>query len=442
MQFLEGLSVVDRSTVFAMIGEELYLYRSSGTSLFDRALLQEEVLTGLQTIRESLDPTLSVLETLTEGPPGRVVPVQVREPDLALPLEPERPHRGRRRRRAQARSPVQDAGAHEMVALTPVWCLPLVCANVVTWFPDSGLQEPEAEAQVQRPRQRRRFESVYPLSVTDYARAMNEMDRKMGYGTMEDRVLNAERSGLASTSALHGDWPCPNPQCVNSRRLVFAKKTCCPLCKSERPVDFLDPLLLLLGCQVTHTFGWNGCPGRLLLFLLGCLMLHTVGWNQGSVLPFLLGRLMTHNIGWNGCPGSVLLFHWLSDDSHRLSSGEQPRRDRLAKRPLTPPKAMPVPRSKRVAAVADDATLPGITPKSGLLAPPRSLESVAEPTHGPERDARDRRVLVPSGRPVFGEGRRLFHQPEGTESDLGGRGSFSFCSFVGCFDLLANTSWR
>ena len=192
-------------------------------------------------MRESLDPTLSVLETLTEGPPGRVVPVQVREPDLALPLEPERPHRGRRRRRAQAKSPVQDAGAREMVALTPVWCLPSVCANVVTWFPDSGLQEPEAEAQVQRPPQRRRFESVYPLSVTDYARAMNEMDRKMGYGTAEDRVLNAGRSGLASTSALHGNWPCPNPQCVNSRRLVFAKKTCCPLCKSERPVEVLDP---------------------------------------------------------------------------------------------------------------------------------------------------------------------------------------------------------
>ena len=47
-----------------------------------------------------------------------------------------------------------------------------------------------------------------------------------------------------------------------------------------------------------------------------------------------------------------------------------------------------------MAAVADDATLP---------------------THGPEHDARDRRVLVPSGRPVFGEGRRLYHQPERTD---------------------------
>ena len=172
----------------------------------------------------------------------------------------------------------------------------------------------------------------------------------------------------------------------------------------------------------------NGCPGRLLLLLLGCrdshVRLERVSRETAAVSPRLshashsrlepreratissrLSDDSQHRLE-RLSRGRAAVSSRLSDDSHRLSSGEQPRRDRLAKRPVTPPKATPVPRNKRVAAVADDATLPGITPKSGLLAPPRSLESVAEPTHGPEHDASDRRVLVPSG--------RLYHQPEGT----------------------------
>lgn len=35
-----------------------------------------------------------------------------------------------------------------------------------------------------------------------------------------------------------GDWRCPNPECMNSRSLVFAKHQSCPKCGSEKP--FMD----------------------------------------------------------------------------------------------------------------------------------------------------------------------------------------------------------
>mmetsp|Transcript_4521 Transcript_4521/g.9090 ORF Transcript_4521/g.9090 Transcript_4521/m.9090 type:complete len:313 (-) Transcript_4521:77-1015(-) len=34
-----------------------------------------------------------------------------------------------------------------------------------------------------------------------------------------------------------GDWECPNPECLNSRNKVFAKHSNCPKCGSEKPDD-------------------------------------------------------------------------------------------------------------------------------------------------------------------------------------------------------------
>ena len=80
--FLGELPLADRGAVWAMIGEEL----CHGVT----ALLEEEVLHGLRGTREAIEPTMNALEDLTEGPPGRDAPVQVREPFLIPPPSPER----------------------------------------------------------------------------------------------------------------------------------------------------------------------------------------------------------------------------------------------------------------------------------------------------------------------------------------------------------------
>ena len=44
------------------------------------------------------------------------------------------------------------------------------------------------------------------------------------------------RTGLRLTSR-GKDWQCPNSGCINSTKMVFAKWSVCPLCKSPKPVD-------------------------------------------------------------------------------------------------------------------------------------------------------------------------------------------------------------
>mmetsp|Transcript_111233 Transcript_111233/g.346719 ORF Transcript_111233/g.346719 Transcript_111233/m.346719 type:complete len:290 (+) Transcript_111233:90-959(+) len=44
-------------------------------------------------------------------------------------------------------------------------------------------------------------------------------------------------SGRTQGGANPGDWECPNPECLNSRNKVFAKHSACPACGTEKPAD-------------------------------------------------------------------------------------------------------------------------------------------------------------------------------------------------------------
>lgn len=55
-----------------------------------------------------------------------------------------------------------------------------------------------------------------------------------GYG-LNDYMAAALTSTLMASLGRPGDWQCPNMECVNNKRMVFAKHETCPLCGTAKP---------------------------------------------------------------------------------------------------------------------------------------------------------------------------------------------------------------
>ena len=116
---------------------------------------------------------------------------------------------------------------YEVVCQRPV--LPSQCANCVVLMPEGS-----------------------GVNATLVQMGHNALDRLVGRCKEEpqagdipssDRDLSqtvkpavCAREGLRLTSR-GKDWQCPNNGCINSTKMVFAKWSVCPLCKSPKPVD-------------------------------------------------------------------------------------------------------------------------------------------------------------------------------------------------------------
>ena len=71
-----------------------------------------------------------------------------------------------------------------------------------------------------------------PASMMRYLQG--PMGMSQGYG-FDNYMAAALQSTLMASFGRPGDWQCPNMECVNHKRMVFAKHETCPQCGSGKP---------------------------------------------------------------------------------------------------------------------------------------------------------------------------------------------------------------
>lgn len=60
----------------------------------------------------------------------------------------------------------------------------------------------------------------------------------------------------------HGDWPCPNPSCMNSQKGVFGRHSACPSCGAPKPAQGMGGCGSCGGCGgCGGCTGYGGCSG-------------------------------------------------------------------------------------------------------------------------------------------------------------------------------------
>lgn len=79
--------------------------------------------------------------------------------------------------------------------------------------------------------------------------------------------LSCPACSTARNAKQPGDWLCPNVQCVNSKNTVFASKPMCPKCGSPRPGS-LPMMMPFGGCgggAMRNNFGFNPAAAQALM---------------------------------------------------------------------------------------------------------------------------------------------------------------------------------